>query len=210
METLSRWLERKGAGSEEKALDYLNKKGLFGKNNKLSAIDQIKEIEKTYARDLYFQDCERKLKNNIRQDFSKSKNPNSKPYTFKLSNNSRHLLERIKTHYGITTSQALEMLIYNEDARLSGTTNQLAPHINSQQNHGAPMSYNNVNRVAGGSTSTPQYSVWHDENVLQSLQKLKIFSETINNPSLHNKKDDQLKDGILQNTGTPTQVKRDY
>ncbi|MGJ7462332.1 hypothetical protein ACR80S_14635 [Halomonas sp. MA07-2] len=210
METLSRWLEKKGVEAEEKALDYLNKKGLFGKNKKLRAIDQIREIEKEYARDLFFKNCERKLKNNIRQNFSKNKNPDSKPCTFKLSNNSRQLLEKIRNHYGITASQALEMLICNEDAKLLGVTNQLAPHVNNLQNHGMPMNYNHGHSVAWGNTTTSQHDVWNDGHAQQTFENLKKLTENINNASLHNRPDDHAKSGTLQNTETSPQGKRNY
>lgn len=173
METLSRWLEKKDVAAEEMALDYLNKKGFFGKNKKLSAIDQIRDIERDNARDLYFKDCERKLKNNIRQNVSKNKNPDLKPCTFKLSSNSRNLLEKIKIHYGITASQTLEMLIHNENLGLFSAMNHHAPNINASQNYGLPMQHNHGHGFVNRSVTAPQNEAEFKEQVMHALEVVK-------------------------------------
>lgn len=197
MEALSRWLEKKDIAAEEMALDYLNKKGFFGKSKKLSAIDQIREIEKENARDLYFKDCERKLKNNIRQNISKNKNPDFKPCTFKLSSKSRHLLEKIKNHYGITAGQVLEMLIHNEDAKLLRVTNHHLPQVNNLQNNGMSMHYNPSHVMGQVSDTTLQYDARYTEQILQTLSNLDKITENNNKMFLNNEVNDYENCGLI-------------
>ncbi|SHE75054.1 hypothetical protein SAMN02745148_01040 [Modicisalibacter ilicicola DSM 19980] len=118
MERLSKWLEKRGKDAEEKALDYLNNRGFYCKNTKLGAREQIKEIEKSNSRDLYFKDCERKLKNNIRQKISSDKHPNMKQSTFRISESSHEILKTIAQHHSLTIGQTLERLIQQEKDRI--------------------------------------------------------------------------------------------
>ncbi|MEL7968580.1 hypothetical protein AAG587_19610 [Vreelandella neptunia] len=178
METLSKWLENKGPVAEEKALDYLNKKGLFSKNKNLGIKEQIIEIEKANARDLYFKDCERKLKNNIRQIASNGKNTNIRAYTFKISNDSRDLLEKMKNHYGFTVGQMLEKLIYDEDKRLSSFTNHPMTHAPQrlQLQHSNPEHFGNCSNALM-QQHYPQTRFPHQGNLGQTLKDLMISDE---------------------------------
>ncbi|MCB8890569.1 hypothetical protein [Vreelandella malpeensis] len=197
METLSKWLEKKDVAAEEMALDYLNKKGFFGKNKKLSAIEQIREIERENARDLYFKDCERKLKNNIRQNVSKNKNPDLKPCTFKLPSSSRNLLEKIKNHYGITASQTLEMLIHNENLRLLGAMNHHAPNVNASQSYALPIQHNYSHDFGKKSVTTPLSEAEFNEYTMHSLELLKSLNINTSNMHSYSKINGQEDEGWL-------------
>jgi len=127
MELLSSWLSNHGLEAHKKALDYLNNKGFFAKNSKNSDLDQIREIEKRNSRELYFKDCTRKLKNNIRQQKSLEKQPMVKQHTFRISTQAHDAIKSIAENQSMSKSAVLERMIMKE--------------YSSMQQHG-PCQYN--------------------------------------------------------------------
>lgn len=117
MKSLCKWLQQQPREAESKALDYLNSKGFYCNNKKLSIAEQIEHIESRNARDLHFIDCVRKLKNNIRQQKSAMRTPGIKPRTFKISNSSYEALKAMAEIQNATIHSVLETIISNESAK---------------------------------------------------------------------------------------------
>ncbi|WP_280566809.1 hypothetical protein [Chromohalobacter sp. 296-RDG] len=174
MELLSKWLEKRGREAEEKALDYLNNKGFYCKNTNLEAREQVQEIEKSNARDLYFKDCERKLKNNLRQKMSSDKQPNMKQSTFKISNEGHAILKNLSQYYGLTVGNTLELLIRKEHHSLitqANNTSTLSHYPNTNYTN----EYKHPTYTLPNGQQAPylRRNVWDDDNFHEKMNELK-------------------------------------